>query len=278
MKRFWKYALPTAGAAAAALGIAAFFTAPGHAAAEKKAPFIGANIAHRGLHTRDRAVPENSLAAFRDAVERGYGVEFDVHITMDRELVVFHDDTLTRMCGADLRIDDVLRKDLDNYVLAGTEEKIPSLAEVLELIGGRTPIVLELKRGSQNRLLCEKVRAALLDYTGPVCVESFDPRIVAWWRKNAPEVLRGQLSCSMSGYDNEISKPLAFALSRLLTNFISRPHFVAYGVDGGKKPLTVRLCEALGAMKVCWTSHDPSHEDHNDTVIFEFYRPRRKFK
>lgn len=276
MSRFWNIVLPAAGVAAAAAAAVVYLTAPGSAAEEKKAPFRGANIAHRGLHTRDRSVPENSLAAFRAAVEAGYGVEFDVHITADGALAVFHDDTLLRMCGADLAIDDLTAEELGRYTLAETGERIPMLGEVLEAVAGKTPIVLELKRGRQNRALCEKVRATLRGYNGDVCIESFDPMIVRWWRKHAPEMLRGQLSCPAKHFSG-IGRTSAFVLSRLLTNFLCRPQFIAYGVDGGPKPLTVRLCEALGAMKVCWTSHDPVHEKDNDTVIFEFYRPETRF-
>ena len=276
MRRFWKIMLPAAGIAAAAAAATVFLTAPGRAEEEKKAPFRGANIAHRGLHTPDRSVPENSLAAFRAAVEQGYGVEFDVHITRDGALAVFHDDSLLRMCGADLAIDDLTVEELRRYRLAESGERIPLLNEVLELIAGKTPVVLELKRGRQNRALCEKTRAALRGYSGAVCIESFDPRIVRWWRRHAPEFLRGQLSCPAKQFSG-IGRTSAFVLSRLLTNFLCRPQFIAYGVDGGHKPLTVRLCEALGAMKFCWTSHDPVHETDNDTVIFEFYRPKTRF-
>ena len=277
MNKFLKYALPAVGIAAAAAGVTAFLIAPGHASEEKKAPFFGANIAHRGLHTRDKTVPENSLAAFRAAADRGYGVEFDVHITLDGQLVVFHDDDLERMCGLEKCLDDCTWEELQPLRLAGTAEHIPLLGEVLEVIGGRTPIVLELKRGRQNRALCQGVRDALRDYAGDICVESFDPIILRWWRRNAPEVLRGQLSCPQEQFGAAVSKPKAAILSRLLTNFLCRPQFIAYGLEG-KKPLTVRLCEAMGAMKVCWTSHTPSHEDENDAVIFEFYRPIRRFK
>ena len=277
MNKILKYALPAVGLAAAAAGVTAFLIAPGHASEEKKAPFFGANIAHRGLHTRDKTVPENSLAAFRAAVDRGYGVELDVHITLDGQLVVFHDDDLERMCGLEKCLDDCTWEELQPLRLAGTEERIPLLSQVLEVVGDRAPIVLELKRGRQNRALCQGVRDALREYAGDICVESFDPTILRWWRRNAPEVLRGQLSCPREQFGASVSKPKAAILSRLLTNFLCRPQFIAYGLEG-KKPLTVRLCEAMGAMKVCWTSHTPSHEDDNDTVIFEFYRPIRRFK
>ena len=96
-----KYALPALGAAAAAAGVTAFLVAPGRASGEKKAPFFGANIAHRGLHRADRSVPENSLSAFRDAAENGYAIELDVHLTADDRVVVFHDDSLRRVCGVE---------------------------------------------------------------------------------------------------------------------------------------------------------------------------------
>lgn len=272
-----KCILTAAGAAAAAAGAAAFLLAPGRATWAQKAPFFGANIAHRGLHTPDRTVPENSLAAFRAAVEKGYGVEFDVHLTADGCLVVFHDDELRRMCGVSGRLEDKTYAELLEYGLAGTGERIPLLSEVLAVVGGRTPIVLELKQGHDDRALCQATRAQLQAYRGDVCVESFNPFIVRWWRKNAPEVLRGQLSCTEGQFGAGLAKHRAFLLSRLLTNFLCRPQFIAYGLEG-KKPLAVRLCEAMGAMRVAWTSHGPAHEAANDTVIFEYYRPKLRYK
>lgn len=276
MNKALKIALPLAGAAAA-VGVTAFMIAPGKAAGEKKAPFMGANIAHRGLHKIDRTVPENSLAAFRAAVESGYGVEFDVHITADGRLVVFHDDDLQRMCGVEGRIGEMTYVQLKRLHLGGTDEGIPLLGDVLALIGGKVPVVLELKQGERNNELCERVYEMLRVYSGPVCIESFDPTIVRWWRKNAPEVLRGQLSCRPEEFGAETGKLGAFALGHLLTNFLCRPQFIAYGVCE-KKPLLVRLCEKMGAMRFCWTSRELKHEEDNDAVIFEYYRPRAKFK
>lgn len=249
-----------------------FGVAPGRAAAAQRAPFSHRNIAHRGLYAADQSVPENSLAAFRLAVEHGYGVEFDVHITADGALVVFHDDDLARMCGAEGKPEDKTLAELSALRLAGTDEPIPTLDEVLAVIAGKTPIILELKRGSRNEALCRGVYAALAGYAGDVCIESFDPFIVRWWRKNAPEYLRGQLSAPYGEMKKGTTAAAAFLLSRLLTNFLARPQFIAYGLNG-KKPLLARLCEAMGAMRVAWTSHDASAEAHNDTVIFEHYRP-----
>ncbi len=272
-----KYALPALGAAAAAAGVTAFLVAPGKASGEKKAPFFGANIAHRGLHRADRSVPENSLAAFRDAVENGYAVELDVHLTADDRVVVFHDDSLRRVCGVEQDVEALTWRELRDLRLDGTGEHIPLLSDVLAEVRGRVPIVVELKTSPRRRELCERTWELLRAYNGDYCVESFDPRIVRWWRFNAPGVLRGQLSCTREQFGESATPVQAFFLSRLLCNFLGRPQFIAYGLDG-RKPLLVRLVEKMGAMRFCWTSHDWKNEVSNDAVIFEFYRPRQRFK
>lgn len=272
-----KYALPALGAAAAAAGVTAFLVAPGKASGEKKAPFFGANIAHRGLHRADRSVPENSLAAFRDAAENGYAIELDVHLTADDRVVVFHDDSLRRVCGVEQDVEALTWRELRDLRLDGTGEHIPLLSDVLAEVRGRVPIVVELKTSPRRRELCERTWELLRAYNGDYCIESFDPRIVRWWRLNAPGVLRGQLSCTREQFGESATPVQAFFLSRLLCNFLGRPQFIAYGLDG-RKPLLVRLVEKMGAMRFCWTSHDWKNEVSNDAVIFEFYRPRQRFK
>lgn len=272
-----KYALPALGAAAAAAGVTAFLVAPGKASGEKKAPFFGANIAHRGLHRADRSVPENSLAAFRDAAENGYAIELDIHLTADDRVVVFHDDSLRRVCGVEQDVEALTWRELRDVRLDGTGEHIPMLSDVLAEVRGRVPIVVELKTSPRRRELCERTWELLRAYNGDYCIESFDPRIVRWWRLNAPGVLRGQLSCTREQFGESATPVQAFFLSRLLCNFLGRPQFIAYGLDG-RKPLLVRLVEKMGAMRFCWTSHDWKNEVSNDAVIFEFYRPRQRFK
>ncbi len=163
--------------------------------------------------------------------------------------------------------------------LCGTQETIPLLTEVFEVMGGRTPMIIELKTGRRNDELCEKGLALMRAYNGPYCIESFDPRIVRWFRKNAKDVLRGQLSDAPASFRDE-PKPLAFALGCLFTNVLARPQFIAYGP--GKKPWTARLAEAMGAIRVCWTVRPEddinAKEAGNDAVIFEFYHPAPKYK
>ena len=265
--------------AAVAAGGTAFLSAPGHYTKAMQAPFADRNYAHRGLHKKDKSIPENSLGAFQAAVDAGYGIELDVHLTADEQLVVFHDDTLKRVCGVEGRTDDQTLAQLRQLRLYNTEYTIPTFDEVLDVLGGKVPLILEIKRGEKrerNALLCKKIRERLLRYDGPVCIESFDPAIVAWWRHNAPEVLRGQLSQPPKKYKGNTKWITGFLCGNLLTNVVARPHFIAYCI--GDKPLTVRLCERMGAIRACWTSRAWKHESANDMVIFEHYRPNVWFE
>lgn len=261
----------------AAIGTAALFViAPGASGKRQRAPFMGKNIAHRGLHSRDKSVPENSLTAFRLAAEAGYAIELDVQLSKDGEVVVFHDDTLDRVCSVHARVDELTLAELKALRLCGTDETIPLFTEVLSTVRGRSAIVCELKDGKRNRELCRKTYDIISSYNGDICIESFNPMIVGWFRVHASDLLRGQLAAPMREYPATMSRPVVFALSHTLFNFIARPQFIAYKI--GFRPMTVRLSEFLGAMRVGWTSHEPRNEKGRDAVIFEFYKPKLKFK
>ena len=252
-----------------------FLLAPGRAGAERKAPFLGRYFAHRGLHTPDRSVPENSLSAFRRAVEGGYGVELDVRLTADGQVVVFHDDTLDRVCGIPGRVDDFTYEELQAFPLLGTDQTIPLFSDVLAVLDDRVPVIVELKTGPRNRELCEKTCAQMRARRADLCMESFDPTIVAWFRFHGREYLRGQLATGRGDYLSDGRSPLVAALlSGTWLNFLARPQFIAYHV--GPRPLSVRLAEALGAMKAGWVVRSPAEEAGLDTVIFEFYGPTQK--
>ena len=261
--------------AAGAAALPFFLIAPGRATKRQKAPFMGRNFAHRGLHARDKSVPENSLEAFRLAAEAGYGVELDVQLSKDGQVVVFHDDTLDRVCGVSSRVDEKTLDELRRMSLCGTGESIPLFSEVLDTIKGRGPIIVELKNGRRNRELCEKTYALLENYRGDVCVESFNPLIVAWFRIHAKDMLRGQLATTQDGY-GRMPEFQSYILSRTLLNFRARPNFIAYKI--GPRPLSVRVSELMGAIRVGWTSHEPRNEKGRDAVIFEFYKPKLTFK
>ena len=242
------------------------------------APFLGRYYAHRGLH--DAAVPENSLEAFRRAVEQGYGMELDVRLTADGEVVVFHDATLQRMCGLDKRVDALTLKELQQLRLGDSLETIPTFRQVLKTVAGRTPLIVEIKADGDRDTLCRKTLDLLEQYKGDWCVESFHPMAVRWFRLHAPHVLRGQLSEPYGSFKNTPAV-LRFFMSTLLVNCLGRPHFVAYGV-GGKLNLSTKLCRFIGGMWVAWTVRDPqqakSLEGSRHAIIFEHFAPAPTYK
>ncbi len=251
-----------------AVGVPLYLLLPGAATPRQRAPFCGVNYAHRGLHSRDKSVPENSLAAFTLAA-RG--------LTKDGQVVVFHDDTLERVCGVEGRVQDLSYDELSRLRLCGTGQRIPLLTEALKAIRGAGPLIVELKGGKRDRELCEKTYAILEQYRGEVCVESFNPFIVAWFRFHGRDLLRGQLSAGTEEFmRGGMGRLQACALSHNLFNPIARPQFIAYQI--GRRPLNVRLTEALGALRFGWTSHEPRNEKGRDGVIFEFYKPKLRFK
>ena len=264
------------GFAAVCTAVPIYAVAPGHASRRQKAIFRGVNYAHRGLHTRDKSVPENSLPAFQRAAREGYGIELDVQLSKDGQVVVFHDDTLDRVCGVHARVDELSWSELSELRLCKTEERIPLFSEVLASIKGCEALIVELKNGPRNRELCEKTHALLTDYHGNVCIESFNPLIVMWFRFHAPDLVRGQLATSLKDYaDDGIHGLTAFILHNTLLNVLARPQFIAYRI--GYRPPLVRLCTRLGALNIGWTSHEPRNEKGRDAVIFEFYRPRQRY-
>ena len=148
---------------------------------------------HRGLYSAD--APENSIAAFRRAIENGYGIEFDVHLLSDGELAIIHDSLLERITGKPGRVEDLTAADLPNYRLNGTTETIPLFSQLLEENRGRVPLIVELKtHGGNAAALTREVCRQLEGYSGAYCLESFDPRCIRWLKVNRPELIRGQLS------------------------------------------------------------------------------------
>ena len=254
-----------------------FLIAPGRASRAARAPFAGRAFAHRGLYELDQSVPENSLPAFQRAVEAGFGAELDVQRTKDGQIVVFHDDSMQRACGVNGAIRDYTYEELQAFALFGTEERIPPFLDVLRIFDGKQPLIVELKYGPDWELLSEATRQMLDEYGGLACVESFHPAMVRWFWKHDPTRLRGQLSEAARFSRKNLPLPLAFMMSRLLTDCLTRPQFIAYRV--GPKPLSVRLAERMGAMKVLWTAREKElHQqrmDENDAIIFEGYRPER---
>ena len=234
----------------------------------------GVRFAHRGLHDPALGIPENSMAAFRRAVEHGFGAE------ADGSRAVVHDSSLKRVCGVDVCVEDLTAGDLGRYPLMGTGETIPLFQDVLALFEGKTPLVIELKveRGNANALT-DAVMAALEGWNGTYCVESFHPAALLRLKEKHPHVLRGQLSQDFLR-DSEVgslSLPTRFLLTNLLTTAFTKPDFIAYNWKD-RDNVSLRLMKALyGVHEVDWTVRDPSVMEKLDgagvTSIFEGFVP-----
>lgn len=221
----------------------------GHPAIEELQNYV---YAHRGLH--DSQKPENSLAAFRSAVDHGYGAELDVHLLKDGSLAVIHDSTLQRTTGKEGRVEDLTAEELPNFFLQGTQETIPLFTDVLKTFDGKTPLIVELKCVDGNHAqLCETAMKLLDQYDGLYCIESFDPRAVAWLRKHRPDVCRGQLSENWMGRKMGVPAFLRWAMTYHIANVYTRPDFIAYKF-ADRKIFGTDICrKVLGVAGVSWT-------------------------
>ena len=240
----------------------------------------GSYFAHRGYHDDDLGLPENSLGAFRRAAQEGFGAELDVHLTHDGRLAVMHDESLQRMCGVDRRICDSSAADLALCRLGGTEEPVPFLEEVLPLFEGKGPLLIELKTcGLNYASLCQAVMKQLDSYKGRYCLESFDPRVVLWLRRNRPDVVRGQLSMNFTRHHEKMNFVLRFILHNLLLNLITAPDFVSYRIEDRNDRSVNLLRRVYDVTEFFWTIRSKEQqrqaEELEGTLIFENFDPRR---
>ena len=246
----------------------------GHPALEAMQDF---GYAHRGLH--GNGIPENSMEAFRAALAGGYGIELDIHLMADGNLAVIHDASLKRTAGADVQIEDLTAEDLENYRLEGTEEKIPLFKDVMALYDCKAPMIVELKPMNGNHdALAEAPGELMKDYQGIYCMESFDPRCIAWLRKNRPQIIRGQLTENFVANDDTLHPAIRFLLTHNLLNFQTVPDFVAYKFADRRDSITTALCrKAWDIQGVSWTIK--TQEDFDTAVnegwlpIFEGFEP-----
>lgn len=232
----------------------------------------GLHIAHRGLHNNDN-IPENSLIAFEKAVNNGFAIEIDIHLTKDGKVVVFHDDNISRMCGINKKIKDLTLDEIKELRLLNTSHTIPTLEECLQCVNGKVPLLIEFKYEGNTIELCEKANKILCDYKGIYFVQSFHPQILYWYKKHNKKICRGQLSTSFKG--EGLVKRLA---GMLIFNFISRPDFVSFEYRY-KNMFSFKLVKKLGAFPVGWTFKSQEQENNCkqdfNTFIFEDYIPNK---
>ena len=243
---------------AAILAVLAFMTHPSlHYAKTRR--WRGAVFAHRGLHDAGRGVVENTLPAFEAARDAGFGMELDIQFSKDRQVIVFHDDDLARLAGDPRKVWNVPLAELQELPLAGyADARIPTLRQVLDAVDGRVPLLIELKSGPFNRQLCRALMAHLEGYRGAYLVESFNPLIVFWFRRHAPQIVRGQLVDALPSYRPTVNAFAGFFMAGLLSNFVSRPDFVAYNVNAPRffSPHFQRFM--FRTPMAAWTVRDPA--------------------
>lgn len=251
---------------------------------QRKLQLLGQyRYAHRGLHNARRGIPENSILSYRYVLAGGFGAEIDVRMTRDKHLVVIHDSDLRRLCGVKGRVEEMTLEELKLLQLQGTHESIPRFEEVLALFAGKAPLIIELKTEGRNvRSLCERACRILEGYQGDFCVESFDPRVLWWLRRNEPFIIRGQLSQNFLKRREgaRMSLPGRLLLTTLLTNIATRPDFIAYRYEDRNR-LSLRTClELLGGREVSWTIRSQEDLDRAEAAgaipIFEGFLPKPK--
>jgi glycerophosphoryl diester phosphodiesterase len=231
-------------------------------------------IAHRGLHDSATGIIENTEGAFARVAERGYAIELDVVQAADGEAIVFHDEDLQRLCARPERVRELTAGQLAQIAIQGTGDRIPTLAQVFTQIGGVVPILVEIKSsGTRPGPLELRVGELVRDYQGPVAVQSFNPRSLAWFAKHMPGVPRGQLAMRMTARDApQLGAIQCFALSNLLLTHLSRPDFVAYDVASLANPAP-RIARRLGLPLITWTVKSLGEwqraRPYADNLIFE---------
>ena len=268
--------LKVAGAAGALAGGYLFSIAPRTGKRAQMEPFFTTLIAHRGFFN-NVDIPENSIPAFQRAVERGFGIELDVQMTTDGRLMVFHDESVKRMCGVDRALTKMSSDEARALRLGETDVQIPFFEDVLATIDGKVPLIVEMKTEGPSIEATAKTVELLKAYEGPFVMESFDPRICAWLKEHAPEIVRGQLAMDFMRHPSGLPAPLRFLLSNLMADFLSRPDFIAYNhLDVGQP--SFELCRTLfHPVCVAWTIKSKEELERAkqvfDVIIFDSFDP-----
>jgi glycerophosphoryl diester phosphodiesterase len=256
-------------------GLLFFMIWPGKSRPEMK-KYVNVRYAHRGLHDAERA--ENSMSAFAAAKEKGFGIELDVRLSKDGELVVFHDADLTRVVGREGKVIDFTAEELANMSLLGTKDGIPTLRQVLDLIDGAVPLLIEIKMGHGESGIAEKLVEVIKDYKGDFIVESFHPIALRIVKKARPDILRGILSLEYMKEEKYGGKMIYRLSQELLLNFLYRPDFISYDKNG-YNVLGLKLVKRLFHIPlITWTVKSLEEEktaraNGFDAVIFENYIP-----
>ena len=255
------------------LGAAVFLKMPGPSARAQLQPFMKQPIAHRGYFDNDGTAPENSLAAFQAAIDHGYAIELDTQISADGTVYVLHDKSLLRSSGIDRNIEDMTDEELATCSLFGSKETVPAFAEVLKLVNGQVPLLVEIKgEAGDDVAAISKATAELLDdYDGIYAVQSFNPFALQWFKDNRPQVPRGLLSKDFIADGEGQSTVNRVALTGMFTNVVARPNFIAYELASDGQ-LTFEAMQALSDLPCfAWTLKSQEELDQARAAGFDAF-------
>lgn len=242
--------------------------------------FLTTPLAHRGLHDHSQGVIENSLSAFRSAIAAGFGIELDVQRSADDVPIVFHDDNLDRLTDATGAFRDYKAAKLSRIHLRGSTDMIPTLEEVLAMVAGKVPLLIEIKENwntmkDTDGILEQAIAAALAGYAGPVAVMAFNPHCIAHMARFAPDVPRG---LTTESYDPALNAPIPAEVCERLRGIPDYDRtgssFISHQVSDLGRPRVAEL-KRQGAAILCWTVRSPEAEAkarkiaHN--ITFEGY-------
>ncbi|MFH0767079.1 MAG: glycerophosphodiester phosphodiesterase family protein [Bacillota bacterium] len=234
-------------------------------------------IAHRGLHTKDAKIPENSMIAFQKALEKGYSIEFDLNVLKDGTVLAYHDHTFQRLCHDPRELRDVTYDECKDLTLADTNEKIPRFDEVLKLVNGNVPLLIELKPHGDVIFLCESTMKTIKDYQGQWAVFSFHPQVVSWFKKYYPQVIRGQISECFRN-DLKMSHMTKYLMKAMFFNRFTKPDFVSYGISDMPNKYLDRLMKK-GITVISYAARSQIEFDfvksHYHNTVFEFFEPKK---
>lgn len=231
---------------------AAYWIASGGMTDRPLAPWLTTRrIAHRGQWAPGPERPENSLAAFEYAAAKGNPVELDVQLSADGDLIVFHDDEVSALTDGEGLVARMTTAELTQLRLAGGDERIPTLPQALRAVGGRVPILVEIKNRGEVGVLEDKAAVLLSAYEGEVAVASFNPFSLKRFAESAPRIPRGIFSSALR--DEGLAFYEVFLLRHLLMNWTAKPDFVAYDIAELPSPGT-RLQRMRGRPLLGWTA------------------------
>ena len=239
------------------------------------ANFLIRPIAHKGLHSNDSSIPENSIPAFQKAIEHKLPIELDIQLTQDNNIIVFHDYNLQRICGLNKLVKKCTLAEIKELNLLNSDYKIALLSEVIDLVQGKVPILIDIKNRNKAGKLEKLLVQELENYRGDIAIQSFNPFSIRWFAKNAPHIIRGQLHFKVR--NQIIDKIIRYTFIEKIFNFISQPDFTSFrivDIDNKNKMKRIKNQKTPTILCTVKSSEDYSKlKDVCDNVIFENFIP-----